>query len=235
MSHSPPQAFPRMQNIHLPLYHHGLCPAPLSGLFPDPGGPMAVGTGATVQPGQESGFDTAMIAWYPEPDPVMPARLRIACREVARAPLAIRRAAGAAGFAVFGEGPQMEGLRAGLGSVCRGWGLATGAFHVVWLEGGIVVIDRNLGRDLPRDMTPVALRGWMQAGLGGYLALVRDRDACAETTAQFLTGVDRIVKTLLPGYLHETPDAVFEAALEGVRFLPSRHATARRPQDSSAA
>ncbi|WP_108257601.1 hypothetical protein [Mangrovicoccus ximenensis] len=98
-----------------------------------------------------------------------------------------------------------------------------------------MVIDRDLPRDLPREASPMALRDWLEAHLGGYLALVRDRDASPEATVQFLTGVDRIVKTLLPGYLRAQPDRMFDAAIEGVRFLPCRHPAPKPAEGISAA
>ncbi|WP_138469396.1 hypothetical protein [Poseidonocella sp. HB161398] len=220
----------RMQNVHLPLYHHALYEGEVSAAMRELMGPgtglAAIGTDAAVElrPGSSQvGFGTAMIAWYPQADPAMPARMRLVCGPVAEAPLAMRRAAGAAGFSVFGAGPHLAGLRAGATEACRATGNRSAAYHAACFGGGMVLFDRDLVRDLPREASPVALRDWMEAHLGGYMALVRDRGAAPEATVKFLTGVDRIVKTLLPGYLHASPDRLFEAALDGVRFLPCRH------------
>ncbi|WP_172330577.1 hypothetical protein [Mangrovicoccus sp. HB161399] len=234
----------RMQNAHLPLYHHGIYTAAVTAVMRElmgeasVQGPIAVGTSAEVElrPGSSTvEFGTDMIAWYLDADLVAPSRMRVVCSPVAEAPLPMRRAAGGVGFAVFGNGPQLAGIRAGATEACRATGNRAGSYHVACFDGGLVVIDRDLQKDLPRGASPIALRDWMESHLGGYLALVRDREASPEATVQFLTGVDRIVKTLLPGYLTPQPDRLFDAALEGVRFLPSRHPAPKLSADISAA
>ncbi len=234
----------RMQNVHLPLYHHGIYTSAVTAVMRElmgevsVQGPMAVGTGATVElrPGSaDVDFGTDMIAWYLDADPVAPSRMSIVCTPIVDAPLPMRRAAGALGFSIFGNGPQLAGIRAAATETCRATGNRVASYHVACFDGGLLVIDRDLQADIPREASPMALRDWMEAHLGGYLALVRDREASPAATVQFLTGVDRIVKTLLPGYLHPETDRMFDAALEGVRFLPSRHSAPKLAEGASAA
>lgn len=222
----------REQNIHLPLYHQAIYGADvaetmgriLSSGRPDV--PRAVGVDLHVEltPNTSSArIGTDMVMWTMTglPGPTGP---RARCASILDAALPLRRAGGEVFFSVFGEGPHLDRLKQCGIDLCRETGMTSTHFHVACFPGGAVLFDQELRAIAKRRATPVEMRTWMADQLGSRIALVRDREASPETTVQFLTGVDRIVKSLLPGYMSTDPLPVVDAALDGVRFLPCRHA-----------